>query len=122
MTKRMSMPQTPDDLLREPLQGVCFLMDYIVDLLFNGPILRALTRVEVTQDGQRWVFPEPGSRDALCSVIGATLTGIDIDDERSAILRFDSGHVIVIPLAEQAREGPEAMHFVPGLGRPIQVW
>jgi hypothetical protein len=118
----MNVPQRPQDLLGEPLQGVCFLLDYVVDLLFNGPILRALTAIEVTQDGRRWVLPEPGSRDVLCNAVGAKLTSISIDDERSAILRFDSGHVIVIPLAEEAREGPEAMHFVPGPNQPIQVW
>jgi len=115
------MSQTPKDLIGEEVNAVCFVMDY-VELHFNGPILRSLTSMEVTHNGRRWILPEPGSRDALCSVIGAKLTAIDIDDERSAILRFDSGHVIVIPLTEEARAGPEAMHFVPGPNQPIQVW
>jgi hypothetical protein len=117
----MNVTPTPRDLVGDQVDAVCFVMDY-VELLFNGPILRALTTVEVTREGQRWVFPEPGSRDALCRLIGATLVEIEIDDDRSAVLRFDSGEVVVVPLTEESRLGPEAMHFVPGEHQPIQVW
>jgi hypothetical protein len=117
----MKIMESPTDLVGEPVNAICFVMDY-VELRFNGPILRALTAVEIALGEQRWVFPEPGSRDALSQLIGATLTTIDIEEERSMDLSFDAGYRVTIPLSFESRVGPEAAHFVPGERRPIQVW
>jgi len=117
----MPTAQKPSDLIGEPLNGICFVMDY-VELSFNGPILRALTPVELIDGGRRTVFPEPGSRDALCGLIEAVLVDLQIEDEKAMTLRFDSGTIVRIPLAYEERAGPEAAHFVPGKGQPIQVW
>lgn len=111
----------PEDLIGEQLNEICFVMDY-VELQFNGPILRALTKVVVERGAQHSVFPGPGSRDALCELIEANLTGIDIDEQRAMMLTFDSGHTVTIPLALDDRIGPEAAHFVPGPNMPITVW
>jgi hypothetical protein len=94
-------------------------MDY-VELQFNVPILRALTKVVVERDGQRRVFPEPGSRDALCELIEASLTGVDIDGQRAMMLTFDSGHTVTIPLALDDRIGPEAATSCPTLTCQLQ--
>ncbi len=110
-----------NDLIGEQLNEICFVMDY-VELQFNGPILRVLTDVVVEHDGQRRVFPGPGSRDALCELIEATLMSIDIDETRAMTLRFGTGHTVIVPLAKDDRHGPEAAHFVPGEKKPIFVW
>ena len=62
---------TPDlqFLLGEPLSAVSFVMDY-VELHFNGSYLRCLVPPVVEQGGRVARFPEPGSRDALCALIG----------------------------------------------------
>lgn len=112
---------SPRDLVGEELNAVCFVMDY-VELHFNGPILRALTSVSITRGERGWVVPGPGGRDALCDLIGATVTALDVRDDVAITVGLDSGYVIRIPLDARSRSGPEAAHFVPGLNAPIQVW
>ena len=110
-----------NDLIGEQVNAVCFVMDY-VELRFNGPILRALTDIVVERGRERHVFPEPGSRDALCEVIEARLESIDVVEDRAMTLRFDRGQTVIIPLAVDDMTGPEAAHFVPGENKPIFVW
>ena len=105
---------SPLDLVGEELNAVCFVMDY-VELHFNGPILRALTKVSVVRGEQRSVVPGPGGRDALCEVIGSTVTDVDVRDDIAITLTLNSGHVVGIPLDVGSRNGPEAAHFVPDL-------
>src|SRR5438046_1297936 len=93
----MTTAKTPDDLIGDAVNAICFVIDY-VELRFNGPILRALTAVELIDRGSRAVFPEPGSRDALCGLIQAVLVDIVIEDELAMTLRFDSGAIVRIPL------------------------
>jgi hypothetical protein len=104
-----------DDLLGlvgEELSAVAFVRDY-VEFIFDGPVLRALTNPVFEADGLRVQFPDPGSRDALCSLIGAMVRELTIRYDDRIELRIDGGHTLTIPLDAASRLGPEAAHYVP---------
>jgi len=107
-------------LLGEPLNEVIFVMDYF-QVGFNGPRLTCLTagRVELPS-GERFVFPEAGSRDALCGLIEAVLAQVEDDDETLRLI-FSDGRALAIPLDDESRVGPEAAMFHVG-DQPIVVW
>jgi hypothetical protein len=101
----------PTCLVGEELNAVSFVMDY-VEFHFNGPVLRALTNPVIVVRGKRFRFPEPGSRDALCSLIGEEMQSAQVvEDERVELNARDA--VLLIPLDLESRIGPEAAHFVP---------
>jgi hypothetical protein len=103
------------------VSAVCFVRDY-VEFHFDGPLLRSLSNPLVTVGGRQHRFPDVGSRDALCRAIGETVTGLVIADGSAATLHMSGGCAIVIPLDKASLQGPEAMHFMPQLGGPLQVW
>jgi hypothetical protein len=109
------------DLVGEEISAVCFVRDY-VEFHFDGPVLRSLTNPTVVDHGVRHLFPESGSRDALCRLIGSTVRAIGVEEERVLTLTTVDEREIRIPLDAKNRRGPEAMHFVPQLDGPIQVW
>lgn len=61
------------DLVDHELSAVCFVRDF-VEFQFDGPILRALSDPVIHIGARSWHFPLPGTRDALCSVIGGFVT------------------------------------------------
>ena len=88
---------------------------------FDGSILRALTPISVVIKQRRFVFPEAGSRDALCELIGRRAIVIVICDEDSIRLAFDDASTVLIPLGEEFRSSPEAAHFVPWDRRGLDI-
>lgn len=108
-------------LVGEPVSAVSFVMDY-VEFHFNGPILRALSNPIIESSGSRLTFGEPGSRDALCSLIGTEVEAIDVREGDAIEILMASGQKLVVPLDEGRRTGPEAAHFVPGIDEGILVW
>jgi len=105
-------------LVGEPLNAVSFVMDY-VELHFNGSTVRALTApyVEATHSVVR--FPDAGSRDALCHLIGREVTQIDLSEH---VLRLTFGtSAIRIPLDDGSATGPEVLHWIPHR-RTVEVW
>ncbi|WP_273066948.1 hypothetical protein, partial [Chloroflexus aurantiacus] len=117
--------RTLHDLVDEELAAVCFVRDY-VEFCFDGPILRALVPPILACDGTQITFPDPTSRDQLCALIGTTVQRVELQDDVAITLTFTSGHVLRIRLDDDARARiwpeSEAAHFVPGIGKPIQVW
>ena len=109
------------DLVGEPVSAVCFVQNY-VEFHFDGSIVRALSNPRLTLDDTVWRFPEPGARESFCNVIGAVVETVDVDDELSIVLRFDSGHTLFVPLDHESRVGPEAAHFVSELDHIMHVW
>lgn len=95
-------------------------MDY-VEFHFNGPGLRALTNPIVEVSGNRYRFPEPGSRDGLCELIGRTVTAVHQDDDVALTLELTGGARLTIPLDDASYIGPEAMHFFSPHGS-LMVW
>lgn len=109
----MSYPwEDPTSLVGDELNIVAFVMNY-VEFHFNGPVLRALTDPIVEHDGVRRRFPEPGSRDALCALIGTEVESVALEEGDHIELRTNRGHTLTIPLDSNSRVGPEAAHFVP---------
>src|SRR4029077_15383684 len=70
----------PAGLVGEQLKTVAFVMN-LVGVKFNGPVVRALTNPIVESDGLRLRYPESGSRDALCSLIGSEVEAVTVNDD-----------------------------------------
>jgi hypothetical protein len=113
--------QEVQDLIGEEISAISFVRDY-VEIHFDGPVLRSLSGPTVVESGIRYAFPESGSRDALCRLIGSTVCALTVDDATALILTTDDGCVVMIPLDDQHRQWPEAMHFVVRPNGPMQVW
>jgi hypothetical protein len=100
------------------LDTVSFVMGY-VEFRVNYNILRALSSPRVQlPDGDTYQFPDPGSRDALCSMIDtrivvARLQGSETADDFRIELQTDSGHRLTVPLDDSSRVGVEAAHLIP---------
>jgi hypothetical protein len=102
----------PTGLVGEKLNTLAFVMDY-VEFMFNGPVLRALASPSVQSGEMRFRFPEPGSRDALCSLIGSKVLAITITEGERIEVVVDTGQTLTIPLDDESRVGREAAHYVP---------
>jgi hypothetical protein len=98
------------DLVGCELGTVCFVRNY-VELDFDGPVLRSLAPPSVIADEATTKFGEAGSRDALCELIGETVSSAD-DLPTSLRLGFENGKVFEIPKAS-SDVGAEIAHFVP---------
>ena len=101
----------PTCLVGEELNMVCFVMDY-VEFRFNGPILRSLSNPTIEVDGGRWTFPQDGSRDALCKLIGVEVQSVDVTDDRIELVNRNNAR-LTIPLDAGSRLCPEAAQYVP---------
>lgn len=118
----MPNPPTIETLIGEALSGVAFVLDYL-EFHFDGMVLRALTAPTLTLgSGIQYTFPDAGSRDALCSLIGHTVEALTVEEDVNIGVTFSGGARVDIPLAPEARSSPEAAHFVPALNQPIAVW
>jgi hypothetical protein len=58
-------------------------------------------------------FPEPGSRDALCSLIGSEVAAVTVSDDDRIELELHGDRRLTIPLDQESRLGVEAAHYVP---------
>jgi len=119
----MPVVSSISDLIGEDLNAVCFVMDY-VEFHFNGPVLRALSNPMVSTSSGVWTFPESGPRDQLTTLIGLTVVQVSVRDEEAISLDFSNGSKLSVPLDYEHRTGPEAAHFVIGLGKDMRmsVW
>ncbi|MGV9779261.1 hypothetical protein [Streptosporangium sp. NPDC003464] len=100
----------PIELVGRELYTVAFVMDY-VEFHFNEAKLTALTEPRIQKDSQAWVFPQPGSRDALCALIERTVQAVNFRADEHISLDFGDA-ILTIPLDEDSRfPGPEAAHF-----------
>jgi hypothetical protein len=88
----------------------------------TAPSVRALSNPVVLLGGRRIEFPNAGSRDAFCSLIGQPLAAVALVDEVELRLEFANRAVVTISLDPEHAIGPECMHFIPGRGAPMQVW
>jgi hypothetical protein len=109
------------DLVGEEISAIAFVRDY-VEIHCDGPIVRCLSNPSITFHGTTFRFPEPGSRDALCQAIGSTIGAVTLNETSALELVTTDDWRITIRLDLNSRRGPEAMHFVPEVDMPIQVW
>lgn len=108
---------SPQDLVGEELASVCFVRDY-VELRFDGPIIRSFLGPIVELKDWQVRFPEKGSRDALCLLIGSEIAEV-LESLAELSLRLDGGQIIRVPL--QVEGSHEAAHFVPMVEGELQV-
>lgn len=117
----MGNKQTTIDYLKgKRINAIAFVMDY-VELHFDGPILRCLANPTISYENTCITFPNQGSRDMLCSLIGEEVTTIGFTNI-FFYLKTARGHNLEVILKPSEQSGPEVMHYVPGEGMPIQVW
>jgi hypothetical protein len=107
-----AQPFRVTDLAGEQFTVVAFVMDY-VEFHFNGPVLRSLTNPIVQTEAGRAEFPAPGSRDALCTLIGSTVDVASVHAGDRIEIRTAENQTLIVPLDEASRRGPEAAHLVP---------
>lgn len=117
----MSTVEQIEDLVGGRISAVCFVADYL-ELHFHGPVLRALVAAIVETPSAVFVFPEAGSREAMCGLIGAAVLDVIVDDDRLIQLHCDNGLIFTIPFDIAFSAGSEAAHFVTGRNRSIAVW
>lgn len=109
------------ELESEPVSAVSFVQDY-VELHFDGKVLRALYGPRVATPDGSLEFPAPGSRDALCRLIGRVVTDLDVEEGKQIVLKFEGGFELSIPLTHESKRGPEAAHYVSAPNAPVEVW
>jgi hypothetical protein len=117
MTNKQS---TINSLNGKRINAIAFVMDY-VELHFDGPILRCLANPTISHNNICITFPNHGSRDLLCSLIGEEVATIGFTDN-FFYLKTTKGHSLEVILKPSEESGPEVLHYVPGEGMPIQVW
>lgn len=109
-----------EDLQDEELSSVSFVMDY-VELSFHGPIIRLLGSFKIIDNLVEVTYPQEGSRDKLCELIGESLKSVLFNDEEECRLRIGDKTDILIQLRE-TKDIPEHMHFVQGDNEPMEIW
>jgi hypothetical protein len=87
----------PADLVGREISAVVFARDG-VEFHFDGPILRSRTDPQVVVGEAVYHFPKPGSRDALCLVLGATVQSLSLDESRHLEFTTNNGCRVRLPL------------------------
>lgn len=85
------------DLIGREISAVAFAREG-VEFHFDGPILRSRADPQVAVGEAVYCFPKPGSRDALCLVIGATVQSLDLDESRHLEFTTSNGCRVCLPL------------------------
>ncbi|SEN85567.1 hypothetical protein SAMN02990966_00305 [Rhodospirillales bacterium URHD0017] len=91
------MLKEPADLVGREVTAVAFSRDG-VEFHFSGPILRSRTAPQVVIGEATYCFPKPGSRDALCWVIGATVQSLSLDESRHLEFTTSNGCRVRLPI------------------------
>lgn len=91
------MLKEPGDLVGLEVSAVAFARDG-VEFHFGGPILRSRADPQVVIGEAVYHFPKPGSRDALCLVLGATVQSLSLDDSRHLEFTTSNGCRVRLPL------------------------
>lgn len=94
-----------DRLIAEDLSSVIFVGDY-AQFDFNGPRLSTFVWPRVEAAGNEWRYGDQGYRDALCGLIGRTLTSVADSPETGVVLRFDEDALVINPEPADL-QGPE---------------
>jgi hypothetical protein len=95
-----SAPPFPE-LTGRRLASVRFL-SRTIELEFGGTVVGIPGNPIVTAGARRYRYPDPGSRDALCSLIGARVERMKSTAGDRTELRFDTGWELIIPRSSSA--------------------
>lgn len=111
-----------NDLRDIQLSSVEFVQDYL-QLHFETALLTLYVWPDVADaDAISVAFGEPGYRDALCSVIGETVSEAALDEGSSLTVEFENGTVIALSLREEDRDVDEAGSFLSAPGEALIVF
>lgn len=91
------MLKEPADLVGREISAVAFARDG-VEFHFDGPVLRSRVDPQVVIGEAVYHFPKPGSRDALCLVLGATVQSLSVDEARHLEFTTSNGCRVRLPL------------------------
>lgn len=95
-----SAPPFPE-LTGRRLASVRFLTRTI-EMEFGGIVVGIPGNPIVNAGARRYRYPEPGSRDALCGLIGARVERMKVTGGDRTELRFDTGWELMIPRSSSA--------------------
>lgn len=101
-----------DSLVGGELHSVSFVRDY-VELRVDYSIVRLLADPFGRIDGEDWRLSSGSAADVLRRYIGRTVMATEFDEYDHLRLHFDDGSFIDASLRDDARVGPEALHFLP---------
>lgn len=107
------------ELVEEEISTVAFVRDY-VEFHFDGPVLSSISNPSVFIEGVEYRFPEPGSREALCRVIGSEVSTLNLQEGKALELTTNNNLRIKIPLDPESFRGDEAMHSCLSLRPPCK--
>ena len=113
-------------LIGQGVDEVMFVRDYVQLRFDDYALLTCVSDPVVTQDGQSLQFPEAGSRDALCSLIGVAtiereyprLSDAKVVAGDRIELAFTTGQVLTVSLVP-SQPGWECAHL--GI-EPDHLW
>jgi len=89
----------PADLIGREISAVAFVRD-VVEFGFDGVVLRCDADPCVAVGDAVYRFPKPGSRDALCLIIGSTVRSLEVVDGKHVEFTTSNGCRVRIPLAK----------------------
>jgi hypothetical protein len=95
-----SAPPFPE-LTGRRLASVRFLTRTI-EMEFGGTVIGIPGNPVINAGARRYRYPDPGSRDALCSLIGARVERMKATAGDRTELRFDTGWELIIPRSSSA--------------------
>jgi hypothetical protein len=107
-------------LVGEEVNAICFVMDY-VEVHFNGIVLTCYSPPIVQCLEGEFVFPGPGSRDALCALIGDVPGKASEIINHSIVLTMNSGCTLGIRTDRESTKGREAALLI-GIDETTFVW
>lgn len=84
------MLKEPADLVGREISAVTIALG-CVEFHFDGPVLRSRADPQVAVGEAAHYFPKPGSRDALCLVVGATVQSLSLEDSRHVEFTTNNG-------------------------------
>lgn len=104
----------------EELNAVEFVEKHLQLRFGNDDLLTLYTWPDVADaDGISIGFGQPGYRDALCSVIGETVTEAVFHDDTALTVEFENGTLLALSLREEDRDAVEAGSFQSGDGAAL---
>jgi len=94
-------------LIGTELKSVTFVEDYL-ELRFGEPLLKLYDWPHVLLTDFSVGFGEPEYRNALCSLIGETVSTASLEEDDALTIEFESGVVLGLSLREEDVDGPES--------------
>lgn len=88
-------PPVPPELEGRTLASVKFRSN-AVELEFMGASLEITGNASIAVAGERYRYPESGSRDALCSLLGERVDGVRVTVPDRIEIHFESGGEIAV--------------------------